>query len=343
MTKIDIFSGFLGAGKTTLIKKLVQEAFEGEQLVLIENEFGEIGIDGGFLKDSGINITEMNSGCICCSLVGDFGTALQEVLDKYHPDRIIIEPSGVGKLSDVIRAVSGIVDNNDEVVLNGYVTVADATKCKMYMKNFGEFYNNQIESAKTIVLSRTSNIKEDKLKTALDLIREKNEKATVITTPWEEIDGKQILGAIEEANSFVLDLMEEEEVCPECGHHHHHHHDGDHDHECCCGHHHEHDHHHGDGHHHADDVFTSLGMESAYKYSEDELTEILKKLSSEENSMGNILRAKGIVPAREGEWFHFDLVPGEYEIRRGSADYTGRLCVIGAELEEEQLKQLFHI
>lgn len=343
MTKIDIFSGFLGAGKTTLIKKLIQEAFEGEQLVLIENEFGEIGIDGGFLKDSGINITEMNSGCICCSLVGDFGTALQEVLDKYHPDRIIIEPSGVGKLSDVIRAVSGIVDNNDEVVLNGYVTVADATKCKMYMKNFGEFYNNQIESAKTIVLSRTSNIKEDKLKTALDLIREKNEKATVITTPWEEIDGKQILGAIEEANSFVLDLMEEEEVCPECGHHHHHHHDDDHDHECCCGHHHEHDHHHGDGHHHADDVFTSLGMESAYKYSEDELTEILKKLSSEENSMGNILRAKGIVPAREGEWFHFDLVPGEYEIRRGSADYTGRLCVIGAELEEEQLKQLFHI
>lgn len=343
MTKIDIFSGFLGAGKTTLIKKLIQEAFEGEQLVLIENEFGEIGIDGGFLKDSGINITEMNSGCICCSLVGDFGTALQEVLDKYHPDRIIIEPSGVGKLSDVIRAVSGIVDNNDEVVLNGYVTVADATKFKMYMKNFGEFYNNQIESAKTIVLSRTSNIKEDKLKTALDLIREKNEKATVITTPWEEIDGKQILGAIEEANSFVLDLMEEEEVCPECGHHHHHHHDDDHDHECCCGHHHEHDHHHGDGHHHADDVFTSLGMESAYKYSEDELTEILKKLSSEENSMGNILRAKGIVPAREGEWFHFDLVPGEYEIRRGSADYTGRLCVIGAELEEEQLKQLFHI
>lgn len=343
MTKIDIFSGFLGAGKTTLIKKLIQEAFEGEQLVLIENEFGEIGIDGGFLKDSGINITEMNSGCICCSLVGDFGTALQEVLDKYHPDRIIIEPSGVGKLSDVIRAVSGIVDNNDEVVLNGYVTVADATKCKMYMKNFGEFYNNQIESAKTIVLSRTSNIKEDKLKTALDLIREKNEKATVITTPWEEIDGKQILGAIEETNSFVLDLMEEEEVCPECGHHHHHHHDDDHDHECCCGHHHEHDHHHGDGHHHADDVFTSLGMESAYKYSEDELTEILKKLSSEENSMGNILRAKGIVPAREGEWFHFDLVPGEYEIRRGSADYTGRLCVIGAELEEEQLKQLFHI
>ncbi len=351
MTKIDIFSGFLGAGKTTLIKKLIQEAFEGEQLVLIENEFGEIGIDGGFLKDSGINITEMNSGCICCSLVGDFGTALQEVLDKYHPDRIIIEPSGVGKLSDVIRAVSAVVENNEEVALNGYVTVADATKCKMYMKNFGEFYNNQIEHAKTIVLSRTGKIQEEKLKAALDLIRTKNDKATIVTTPWEEIDGKQILGAIEETNSFVLDLMEEEEVCPECGHHH----DHDHEHECCCGHHHEHhpghehghhhdhEHDHGDGHHHADDVFTSLGMESAYQYSEEELTEILKKLSSEDHSMGDILRAKGIVPAREGEWFHFDLVPGEYEIRRGSADYTGRLCVIGAQLAEEQLKELFHI
>lgn len=353
MTKIDIFSGFLGAGKTTLIKKLIQEAFEGEQLVLIENEFGEIGIDGGFLKDSGINITEMNSGCICCSLVGDFGTALQEVLDKYHPDRIIIEPSGVGKLSDVIRAVSAVVENNEEVALNGYVTVADATKCKMYMKNFGEFYNNQIEHAKTIVLSRTGKIQEEKLKAALDLIRTKNDKATIVTTPWEEIDGKQILGAIEETNSFVLDLMEEEEVCPECGHHH----DHDHEHECCCGHHHEHEHHHGhehghhhdhehdhgDGHHHADDVFTSLGMESAYQYSEEELTEILKKLSSDDHSMGDILRAKGIVPAREGEWIHFDLVPGEYEIRRGSADYTGRLCVIGAQLAEEQLKELFHI
>ena len=351
MTKIDIFSGFLGAGKTTLIKKLIQEAFEGEELVLIENEFGEIGIDGGFLKDSGINITEMNSGCICCSLVGDFGTALQEVLDKYHPDRIIIEPSGVGKLSDVIRAVSAVVENNEEVALNGYVTVADATKCKMYMKNFGEFYNNQIEHAKTIVLSRTGKIQEEKLKAALDLIRTKNDKATIVTTPWEEIDGKQILGAIEETNSFVLDLMEEEEVCPECGHHH----DHDHEHECCCGHHHEHhhghehghhhdhEHDHGDGHHHADDVFTSLGMESAYQYSEEELTEILKKLSSEDHSMGDILRAKGIVPAREGEWFHFDLVPGEYEIRRGSADYTGRLCVIGAQLAEEQLKELFHI
>lgn len=368
MTKIDIFSGFLGAGKTTLIKKLIQEAFQGEKLVLIENEFGEIGIDGGFLKDAGINVTEMNSGCICCSLVGDFGTALQEVLDKYAPDRIIIEPSGVGKLSDVIKAVSGVMESNPEVQMNGYVTVADATKCKMYMKNFGEFYNNQIESAKTIVLSRTGNISDEKLELALSLIREKNDKASIITTPWEQIDGKQILGAIEESNSLELELMEEEEVCPECGHHHdHHHHDGEcchhHDHEhhhqdgeCCHHHDHEHEHHHHDGecchhhdhdhehhHHHADDVFTSLGMESAHKYSEDELSEILKKLSSEDAGYGNILRAKGIVPATEGEWFHFDLVPGEYEVRRGSADYTGRMCVIGAELKEAEIKELFHI
>ena len=370
MTKIDIFSGFLGAGKTTLIKKLIAEAYQGEKLVLIENEFGEIGIDGGFLKDSGINITEMNSGCICCSLVGDFGTALGEVLEKYAPDRIIIEPSGVGKLSDVIKAVLGVKDKlpENEVALNSFVTVADATKCKMYMKNFGEFYNNQIESAKTIVLSRTGNITEEKLETALALIREKNEKASIITTPWEEIDGKQILGAIEQSHSLEIELMEEEDVCPECGHHHdhgeHHHHDHEchgehrhhdhechgnhhehdhhhHDGECCCGHHHDHDHHHG--HHHADDVFTSMGMESAHKYSEKELTEILQKLSAENSGFGNILRAKGIVPADEGQWFHFDLVPGEYEIRRGSADYTGRMCVIGAELKESEIKQLFHV
>lgn len=350
MTKIDIFSGFLGAGKTTLIKKLIGEAFEGEKLVLIENEFGEIGIDGGFLKESGINITEMNSGCICCSLVGDFGTALQEVLEQYHPDRIIIEPSGVGKLSDVIRAVTGIVDDNDNVVLNGYVTVADAAKCRMYMKNFGEFYNNQIEHAKTIVLSRTGSISDERLGTALSLIREKNDKASIITTPWEEISGKQILGAIEEDNSFALDMMEEEEVCPECGCHHHDHdhecgHEHHHSHECGHEHHHHHDHDHecGHHHHHADDVFTSLGMESAHKYSEDELTEILKTLSVEDNGLGNILRAKGIVPATEGEWFHFDLVPGEYEIRRGGAEYTGRLCVIGADLKEERIRELFHI
>ena len=337
MTKIDIFSGFLGAGKTTLIKKLIQEAFQGEKLVLIENEFGEIGIDGGFLKDAGINVTEMNSGCICCSLVGDFGTALQEVLDTYSPDRIIIEPSGVGKLSDVSKAVSGVMEKNEDVKMNGYVTVADASKCKMYMKNFGEFYNNQIENAKTIVLSRTDKLSEEKLALALSLIREKNSKASIITTPWEQIDGKQILGAIEESNSLELELLAEEEVCPECGHHHggehHHHHEG----ECC---HHEGEHHH---HHHADDVFTSLGMESAHKYSEDELADILKKLSSEDCGYGSILRAKGIVPAVEGEWFHFDLVPGEYEIRRGSADYTGRMCVIGAELKEKEIKELFHI
>ena len=357
MTKIDIFSGFLGAGKTTLIKKLIKEAFQGEKLVLIENEFGEIGIDGGFMKDAGINVTEMNSGCICCSLVGDFGAALEEVLEKYHPDRIIIEPSGVGKLSDVIKAVSGVMESHDDVQMNGYVTVADATKCKMYMKNFGEFYNNQVESAKTIVLSRTGKITDEKLDAALALIREKNDKATIITTPWDEIDGKQILGAIEESNSLELELMEEEDVCPECGHHHDHdhehhhhhehgecdHHDHDHEHhhhgdgECCCGHDHEHGHHH----HHADDVFTSMGIESAHKYSEEELTGILKKLSAKDNGYGNILRAKGIVPATEGEWFHFDLVPGEYEVRRGSADYTGRICVIGAELKESEIKQLF--
>ena len=360
MTKIDIFSGFLGAGKTTLIKKLIQEAFQGEKLVLIENEFGEIGIDGGFLKDAGINVTEMNSGCICCSLVGDFGTALQEVLNQYSPDRIIIEPSGVGKLSDVIKAVSGVMEDNPDVQMNGYVTVADATKCKMYMKNFGEFYNNQIESAKTIVLSRTGNISDEKLELALSLIKEKNENATIITTPWEQIDGKKILGAMEESQSLEVELLEEEGVCPTCGHHHdhHHHHDEqhcdhhhddehcehhhDHDHgECCCGHHHEEgDHHHH--HHHADDVFTSLGMESAHKYSEEELTGILKKLSEGED-YGKILRAKGIVPAVEGEWFHFDLVPGEYEIRRGSADYTGRMCVIGSELKEKEIKELFCI
>ena len=361
MTKIDIFSGFLGAGKTTLIKKLIQEAFQGEKLVLIENEFGEIGIDGGFLKDSGINVTEMNSGCICCSLVGDFGTALQEVLDTYSPDRIIIEPSGVGKLSDVSKAVSGVMEKNEDVKMNGYVTVADATKCKMYMKNFGEFYNNQIEHAKTIVLSRTDKLSEEKLALALSLIREKNSQASIITTPWEQIDGKQILGAIEESNSLELELLAEEEVCPECGHHHHegehhHHHEGEcchhegehhHHHEGECCHHEGEHHHHHDGehhhHHHADDVFTSLGMESAHKYSEDELTNILKKLSSEDCGYGNILRAKGIVPAVEGEWFHFDLVPEEYEIRRGSADYTGRMCVIGAELKEKEIKELFHI
>ncbi|MBR1873294.1 MAG: GTP-binding protein [Eubacterium sp.] len=404
MTKIDIVSGFLGAGKTTLIKKLIKEAFAGEQIVLIENEFGEIGIDGGFMKDAGIEITEMNQGCICCSLVGDFGTALGEVLTKYSPDRIIIEPSGVGKLSDVIRAVAGILDENPEgtedekLVLTGHkngievqlgaaVTVADAKKAKMYIKNFGEFYDNQIQSAKTIILSRTGDITEEKLNECLTLIREKNNRASIITTPWDELDGKQIVSAFDDSDSLRMELLEEEDVCPECGHHHDegecchhdhdhhdhdheghdhhhdhdheghdhhhdhdheghdHHHDHDHDHEGH-DHHHDHDHHGHHHHHHADEVFTSVGVESPKKYDEAELKSILEKLSavSEDGSVGaygNILRAKGIVPATEGEWFHFDLVPGEYEIRRGSADYTGRLCVIGAELKEDDIKALF--
>ncbi len=376
MTKIDIVSGFLGAGKTTLIKKLIEEAFQGEKLVLIENEFGEIGIDGGFLKDAGINITEMNSGCICCSLVGDFGTALVEVLEKYAPDRIVIEPSGVGKLSDVIQAVRGVQEKlpPDSVKLNSFVTVADATKCKMYMKNFGEFYNNQIEHAGTIVLSRTGKMTEEKLQACLDLIRGRNAEAAVITTPWEEIDGKQMLCTMEKETDWQKELVEQTQVCPECGHVHHdhdHHHEYEHGEECCHGHHdhdhhhehehgeecchehHDHDHHHehdhgeecGCGHdhdhHHADDVFTSIGMETAHKYTETELTEILKQIADEKVALGTILRAKGIVASEEGQWFHFDLVPGEYEVRRGNADYTGRICVIGAELDEAGLKKLF--
>ena len=351
MTKIDIFSGFLGAGKTTLIKKLISEAFQGEKLVLIENEFGEIGIDGGFLKDSGINITEMNSGCICCSLVGDFGTALNEVLEKYAPDRIIIEPSGVGKLSDVIKAVSAVMEDHEDVEMNGYVTVADATKCKMYMKNFGEFYNNQIESAKTIVLSRTGNISDEKLDAALKLIKEKNDVAAIITTPWDQIDGKQILGAIEQSNSLELELLEEEDVCPECGHHHdhdheHHHHDHDHDHEhhhhdhedghCCCGHDHDHDHEHHH-HHHADDVFTSWGKETPHKFERAKLEEVLKKFVDSDN----ILRSKGMVESTDGTWLYFDMVPGEYEIREGEPDYTGRIVVIGTEIHEDELLKTF--
>ena len=372
MVKVDIISGFLGAGKTTLIQKLLKEALAGKKVVLIENEFGEIGIDGGFLIDSGINITEMNSGCICCSLVGDFGTALGEVLEKYSPDRIIIEPSGVGKLSDVIKAVIGVRDGLPEgtVKLNSFVTVADATKCKMYMKNFGEFYNNQIEHAGTIVLSRTGKMKEDKLQVCLDLIRGQNADAAIITTPWEEIDGKQILSAIEKENDLEKELLKETEVCPECGHvhhGHHHEHEGEcscgHDHEhghhhehegeCSCGHDHEHGYHHeheGEcscghdhehGHHHADDIFASIGIETAHKYTEAELSGILEKIADEEMSLGTVLRSKGIVASDGGEWFHFDLVPGEYEIRRGSADYTGRICVIGAGLDEAGLKQLF--
>ena len=330
MAKIDIISGFLGAGKTTLIKKLIAEAFEGEKLVLIENEFGEIGIDGGFLKEAGIQITEMNSGCICCSLVGDFGEALKEVLTKYSPDRVIIEPSGVGKLSDVVKAVKNI---GDEVQINSTATVVDASKCKMYMKNYGEFYNNQIEYAGTVILSRTQNVSADKLDACLKMIREKNEEASIITTPWDDIQGKNIVEAMEKVNSLEKELLEEHE----------HHHDG----ECGCGHHHDHDHHdhehdHDHHHHHADDVFTSWGVETAHKFTEEELTEILHKLA-ETKDYGDVLRAKGIVAAAEGEWFHFDLVPEETEIRRGAADFTGRICVIGADLKEDAIKELFHV
>lgn len=380
MTKIEIISGFLGAGKTTLIKKLIEEAYKGEKLVLIENEFGEIGIDGGFLKDSGVEINEMNSGCICCSLVGDFGTALQEVLDKFHPDRIIIEPSGVGKLSDVIKAVEGVAEGKD-VVLNSYTAVVDGKKTKLYMKNFGEFFNNQVEYAKTIIISRSQDMTEDKLNECVHLLKEHNDKAILITTPWDEIDGKKILEAMENSASLELEIMEEhehhhhdhdhehehhhdEECChhdhdhehehhhdEECCHHdheheHHHdeeccHHDHDHEHEhhhdgeCCCG----HDH----GHHHADEVFTSWGEQTAHKFTEEELKADLDKLSSEDSPYGVILRAKGIVNSTTGEWLHFDLVPGEYEVRKGAADYTGRLCVIGTNLDEEGLAKLFTV
>lgn len=329
MTKIDIFSGFLGAGKTTLIKKLIEEAFKGEKLVLIENEFGEIGIDGGFLKEAGVQINEMNSGCICCSLVGDFEKALGKVLEDYAPDRIIIEPSGVGKLSDVIKAVQAVV--TDKVCLNGFVTVADATKCKMYIKNFGEFYLNQIEYASTIVLSRTQNLSQEKLDAALALIREHNSKARVVTTPWSEISGKNILTAIEGNNSFTEDLLKEAEVCPTCGHHHHDH--DEHDHEHCC-------HDHNGHHHHADEVFTSWGKETAKHFTKEEIEKILSALNDTEK-YGFILRAKGIVAGENGEWIHFDFVPKESNVRNGSADYTGRLCVIGSKLNEAALAELF--
>lgn len=318
MTKIDIISGFLGAGKTTLIKKLLKEALGQEKVVLIENEFGEIGIDGDFLKEAGIQVTEMNSGCICCSLVGDFGTALKEVVSKYAPDRIIIEPSGVGKLSDVIKAVQKEAENC-RLSLNSFVTVADAKKCKMYMKNFGEFYNNQVEYAGTIILSRTEQMQEEKLQNAVELIREHNQKAAVITTPWEELDGEKILSVMEEGNQLSRELFDEEEICPECGHHH------------------EHGEHH---HHHADEVFTSWGIETLKKFEEESLEKILKQLS-EKDSFGTILRAKGIVESGDKSWIHFDLVPGEYEIRRGDADYTGRICVIGAKLDTEKIQELF--
>ena len=390
MTKIDIFSGFLGAGKTTLIKKLLDEAFKGEKVVLIENEFGEIGIDGGFLKDAGVEITEMNSGCICCSLVGDFGTALKEVLTKFTPDRVLIEPSGVGKLSDVIKAVQGI-EGEIDAKLNNFVTVADALKCKMYEKNFGEFYNNQIENAKTIILSRTQKMSQEKLEEAVAIIKKHNDKATIITTPWEDLSGATILSAMEKKNSFEEEVLKEhkhEEECG-CGHHHHHdhdeeecgcghhHHDGEecdhehhhhheHDEECSCGHehhhHHEHDeecgcghehhHHHEHGeecgcghdhqHHHADDVFTSWGVETPHKYTEEEIKSALEALSASDE-YGMILRSKGILPSVDGEWFYFDLVPGEYEIRKGNPDYTGKICVIGTNLKTPEIEKLFKL
>jgi len=349
MTKIDIFSGFLGAGKTTLIKKLIKEGYKNEKLVLIENEFGEIGIDGGFLKEAGIQINEMNSGCICCSLVGDFRQALTKVLEEYHPDRIIIEPSGVGKLSDVINAVKTVA--SDEVVLNSFVTVADATKCKIYMKNFGEFYNNQIESASTIILSRTQNMTDEKLAKALELIREHNEKAVIVTTAWDDITGEQILSATEGKALLTLDDIHDEDECddPECEcHHHHHDHDEDEEHE---HHHHHHDHdehdehehhHHHHHHHHADEVFTSWGKETARKYTKEEIADILNALSDSEK-YGLVLRAKGIVPAVDGTWIHYDFVPEESDVRTGSADYTGRICVIGSKLNESELEKLFKL
>ena len=353
MTKVDIISGFLGAGKTTLIAKLLKEAFQGEQVVLIENEFGEIGIDGGFLKESGVEIREMNSGCICCSLVGDFGTSLKEVVEKYHPDRIIIEPSGVGKLSDVIKAVKDLHIEN-EIRLNSASTVADASKVKVYMKNFGEFFNNQIEHAGTIILSRTQNVSEAKLKTDIELIRSLNKDAHIITTPWDDINGKQILDAMENVTNLELEMLAEAaaKAAEEHEHEHHHDHDGecgcghdhdhehehhhDHDGECSCG----HDHHHG--HHHADEVFTSWGVETPDKYDKETLSEILRKLS-ETDDYGDILRAKGMLPTPEGKWMFFDLVPEEYEIRDGEPEITGRICVIGAKLKEDALKELFNV
>ena len=411
-TKIDIISGFLGAGKTTLIKKLLKEAYADEQVVLIENEFGEIGIDGGFLKEAGIQIREMNSGCICCSLVGDFGTSLKEVVDKYHPDRILIEPSGVGTLSDVIKAVQGVQGDVD-IVLNSYTTVVDAKKCKMYMRNFGEFFNNQVEYAGAIIMSRTDIIDEKKAQQAMELLRGINAKAAIITTPIEKLDGKKILEVMEKPVSLEEELMAEEEVCPECGHvhehgeHHHHdhedecgcghdhdehdhHHDHDehehhhdecgcdhdhdehehhhdheghehhhdHDDECGCGHdhdehehhhehHHDHDHecgcghdHHDHHHHHADEVFTSWGRETIKKYTREGLEKMLEALSASED-YGIILRAKGMLPAEDGTWIYFDMVPEETEIREGAPEYTGRLCVIGSKLKEDKLAELF--
>lgn len=382
MTKIDIFSGFLGAGKTTLIKKLLKEALSGEKVVLIENEFGEIGIDGGFMKEAGIQVTEMNSGCICCSLVGDFGKALRQVIDQYHPDRILIEPSGVGKLSDVIRAVEGVEKDIPEAEMGSFVTVADAGKCRMYVKNFGEFFLNQIEYAGTILLSRTQGMSQEKLEAVVALLREHNAKARIITTPWDEISGETILAAMQDDHDLAADMLatvlaehHDDDDDDECCHHHHHDHDDDDD-ECCHHHHHDHDdddedeheHHHHDheddehehhhhydengvcscGHHHhhhhghdADEVFVSWGKETVRKFGEDELSAMLSQLDGGE--YGLVLRAKGIVPCTDGGWIHFDYTPGEQNIRKGPADYTGRLCVIGSKLVDEKLAKLFGV
>ena len=362
MVKIDIISGFLGAGKTTLIKKLLKEAFEGEQVVLIENEFGEIGIDGGFLKDAGIEIREMNSGCICCSLVGDFGASLKEVVEKYHPDRILIEPSGVGKLSDVIKAVQGVEEDVD-IQLNSYTTVVDAKKCKMYMRNFGEFFDNQVQYAGAIIMSRTDIVDEKKAMESMELLRSINEKAAIITTPIEKLDGKKILEVMEHPVSLADELLKEEhehhhhhdhdDEC-DCGHDHDHEHHHDHDDECGCGHDHDHEHHHdhdeecGCGHHHdhhhhhADEVFTSWGRETIKKFTREGLEKMLESLSASEE-YGVILRAKGMLPAEDGTWIYFDMVPEETEIREGSPEYTGRLCVIGSKLNEEKLVKLFGV
>ncbi len=358
MTKIDIFSGFLGAGKTTLIKKLLKEALSGEKVVLIENEFGEIGIDGGFMKEAGIQVTEMNSGCICCSLVGDFGKALRQVIATYAPDRILIEPSGVGKLSDVIRAVEGVEKDIDEAVMGSFVTVADATKCRMYIKNFGEFFLNQIEYAGTILLSRTQNLSEEKLSAVVELVREHNKSARIITTPWDELTGEQILSAMEDDHDLAAQMLslvmaehgndedEDEDEEEEEEHHHHHEHEEDeeehhhhhHEHEEDEEGHHHHHHHHG---HDADEVFTSWGTQTVRRFGEAEMQEILSKLDGD--AYGAVLRAKGIVPCADGGWIHFDYTPGETNVRKGPADVTGRLCVIGSKLDEDALKALFGV
>ncbi len=377
MTKIDIISGFLGAGKTTFIKKMIAEAYQGEKIVLIENEFGEIGIDGGFLQDAGLNITEMNSGCICCSLVGDFGKALEEVLQTYHPDRILIEPSGVGKLSDVIRAVEKVVC--DEVVLNSFTTIVDAKKCKMYMKNFGEFFGDQVQYANAIVLSHTDGLDHAKKDACLQLIREHNKDAAIVATPWSQLTGEQLLATIEKKNTLETmsdDLIADAHVCKECGHIHHHDEHCEHDHEhhhhhdehCDCGHEHhhhdehcehehehEHEHHHHHNHdehcdcghdhhhhHHADEVFTSFGTETANVYSADELRQMVAALE-DANAYGMVLRAKGIVEGDTGEWLHFDYVPGETDVRVGCADVIGKICVIGSDLHTESIQKLFRI